>query len=274
MTWIERLNRDAAGRIPVGANLTVEVLHWAYHPHLPDNVLHRHTYFEVCLVGAWGSGQFRVGQGAAQSVSEIEPGSVFIARPGVVHQITNTGGDNNDNNDNNGNMELLWLSFHAPPASGPGDKPRNRRFVRRFEPNRRSRRPFARSVRKHRRDLERAPSNRVRRKKRRGANHFFDRRAFACHRAGGRSIKARKRPCAFSSCRQRPRPLGASGRAVYSPSFEPPGIRARNRRGFVRFAAPFVPAFECVTRVSGRRNMWKRPVLTGREPCFCVPTTP
>ncbi len=116
MNWFERLNREAAGRIAVRDGLTVEVVNWAYVPHLPDNILHRHTYFEVCLVGGWGSGQFRVGQGAAQTQHRIGPGNLFIARPGVLHQIVNEVGAPV-------NMELMWFSFHVPIAakakSGP-----------------------------------------------------------------------------------------------------------------------------------------------------------
>ena len=92
--------------------MTVEVLHWAYVPHLPDNILHRHTYFEVCLVGAWGSGQFRVGHGAAQTNHPIGPGNLFIARPGVLHQIVN------DSGSAPANMELMWISFHVPAPAG------------------------------------------------------------------------------------------------------------------------------------------------------------
>ena len=60
MDWIERLNR-APARLPLALGMeraAAEVLHWAYQPHLNDNQPHRHTYFEVCLVGAYGAGRF------------------------------------------------------------------------------------------------------------------------------------------------------------------------------------------------------------------------
>lgn len=122
--WIERLNR-CAGRIPLGVFSAVdpgmrrgetppavEILHWAYSPHLPDNVPHRHTYFEVCRVGQWGRGEFRV-----QGIPHVlEPGMLFFARPGVIHQIVNTASPL---------MELFWVSFSLvlPPqsAAAPGE---------------------------------------------------------------------------------------------------------------------------------------------------------
>jgi AraC family L-rhamnose operon transcriptional activator RhaR len=80
MDWITRLN---CGPKTLGAGL--ETLVWNYSPHLRDNVFHRHTYFEVCLVGAHGAGIFSVENDA----HAIEPGTTFFARPGVVHRIQN-----------------------------------------------------------------------------------------------------------------------------------------------------------------------------------------
>lgn len=107
MDWIERLNR-APARLPLAPGLeraTAEVLHWAYQPHLNDNQPHRHTYFEVCLVGAYGAGRFIV----EDRPYTIGPGDLFIARPGVVHQIVNT---------QNPLMELYWVSFQWEPGQG------------------------------------------------------------------------------------------------------------------------------------------------------------
>lgn len=105
MDWLERLNRGP-GRMPLGQG-AVELLQWAYARHLPDNRPHRHTFFEVCLVGEYGQGEFIV-QGRA---NRIGPGDLFIARPGVIHQIVNIGRPN---------MELSWVSFGWIPASiGP-----------------------------------------------------------------------------------------------------------------------------------------------------------
>ena len=104
MEWTERLNRSG-GRVALGAG-TVEVLHWAHETHLADNRPHRHTFFEVCLVGRYGAGEFIV-QDRRHSVG---PGDVFVARPGVIHQIVNTGEPN---------MELRWVSFQWTPPETP-----------------------------------------------------------------------------------------------------------------------------------------------------------
>jgi AraC-like DNA-binding protein/mannose-6-phosphate isomerase-like protein (cupin superfamily) len=104
MEWTERLNREL-GRMPLGSG-TVEVLQWAYARNLADNRPHRHTFFEVCQVGAYGRGKFIV-QGQPNS---IEPGDLFVARPGVIHQIVNT---------SEPNMELRWVSFQWTPPEKP-----------------------------------------------------------------------------------------------------------------------------------------------------------
>ena len=103
MDWQERLNRSL-GRMPLGRG-TVEVLQWAYDRHLADNRPHRHTFFEVCLVGEYGAGEFIVQDRAHR----VGPGDLFIARPGVIHQILNTGRPS---------MELSWVSFQWTPTPG------------------------------------------------------------------------------------------------------------------------------------------------------------
>ena len=104
MEWTERLNRSG-GRIALGAG-SVEILHWAYERHLADNRPHRHTFFEVCLVGRQGKGEFRV----QEQTHLIGPGDLFVARPGFIHQIVNTGQPN---------MELRWVSFQWMPPRIP-----------------------------------------------------------------------------------------------------------------------------------------------------------
>ena len=104
MEWTERLNRSE-GRVALRAG-TVEVLYWAHEKHLADNRPHWHTFFEVCLVGRHGAGEFIV-QDRRHSVG---PGDVFVARPGVIHQIVNTGEPN---------MELRWVSFQWTPPEAP-----------------------------------------------------------------------------------------------------------------------------------------------------------
>lgn len=96
MDWLTRLN-SGPGRIPVG-NGRIEFVHWAYESHLPDNLPHRHTYFEACLVGGHGAGTFtNLGTDHA-----LRPGTLFLARPGAVHQIRNG---------QEPWMELFWVSF-------------------------------------------------------------------------------------------------------------------------------------------------------------------
>ncbi len=107
MEWTERLNREL-GRMPLGSG-TAEVLQWAYARHLADNRPHRHTFFEVCLVGAHGQGNFVV-QGQPNPVGS---GDLLIARPGVIHQIANTGTPN---------MELHWVSFQWTPPETLGSE--------------------------------------------------------------------------------------------------------------------------------------------------------
>jgi AraC family L-rhamnose operon transcriptional activator RhaR len=76
----------------------LDLLHWAYDPHLRDNQPHRHTYFEACLVGSYGQGIF-----TSQNIDyPLSPGIFFLARPGVVHQIRNSGPEL---------MELYWCCF-------------------------------------------------------------------------------------------------------------------------------------------------------------------
>ena len=104
MNWISRLN--AAPRLECDG---ARIYNWSYEAHLLDNALHRHAHFEICLVGAYGRGVFAI---EGQELP-IESGDLFIARPGVVHQIRNSG---------DALMELFWVSFDwsavlEPPAS-------------------------------------------------------------------------------------------------------------------------------------------------------------
>jgi AraC-like DNA-binding protein/mannose-6-phosphate isomerase-like protein (cupin superfamily) len=102
LTEIERLNK-LSGRVNLDELTRVEVRHWAQAAQLPDNVPHRHAYHEVCLVGERGAGEFLV-EGV---VHALEPGTVFFARPGVLHQIRNT---------QEPGMALSWVVFTLPPS--------------------------------------------------------------------------------------------------------------------------------------------------------------
>ena len=70
---------------------------------LPDNVPHRHAYFEVCRVGERGRGQYLV-NGVPHAIG---PGDLFFSRPGVLHQIVNT---------EQPMMELFWMTFYLQLA--------------------------------------------------------------------------------------------------------------------------------------------------------------
>jgi len=96
MDWVTRLNLGPT-TIPLGCG-QVDILHWAYNSHLVDNEPHRHTFFEVCLVGNYGRGIFtNLGKPI-----EIGPGDLFIARPGALHRIVNV---------EQPLMELSWVSY-------------------------------------------------------------------------------------------------------------------------------------------------------------------
>ncbi len=103
--WIDRLNQRVS-RLDIEGS-EIEVLGWAYNANLPSNVAHRHTFFEVCLVGARGQGRFESGGNSYA----LGPGSFFLARPGEIHQIINTSAPD---------MELSWISF-AVKSAGQGE---------------------------------------------------------------------------------------------------------------------------------------------------------
>jgi len=103
MLWTSRLNA-LDGAFDLGEVGRAQILSWSYQPNLPDNAPHRHTYFEVCTLGAWGAGEFRP-EGASNTIGS---GDTFFARPGVIHQIVNT---------SEPGMELFWVSFSLDARS-------------------------------------------------------------------------------------------------------------------------------------------------------------
>jgi AraC family L-rhamnose operon transcriptional activator RhaR len=96
MDWINRMN-GGIGRIDLDFGVRIEVLHWCYQAALEDNLPHSHTFYEICLVGRQGSGQFMV----ENEPHRIRSGDLFIARPKVAHQILN----------DKRHLELYWMGF-------------------------------------------------------------------------------------------------------------------------------------------------------------------
>jgi AraC-like DNA-binding protein/mannose-6-phosphate isomerase-like protein (cupin superfamily) len=100
--WLQRLNRHAS-HFEIEGNQW-EIWGWSHSENLPDNVPHRHTYFEACLVGAHGEGVF-TNEGIEHA---LQPGTFFLARPGAVHQIANWA---------RVEMELYWVCFSVTRAA-------------------------------------------------------------------------------------------------------------------------------------------------------------
>jgi len=103
MLWTSRLNA-LDGAFDLGEVGQAQILSWNHQANLPDNAPHRHTYFEICTIGVWGAGEFRLENGA----NAIASGDTFFARPGVVHQIVNA---------SEPQMELFWVSFSLDARS-------------------------------------------------------------------------------------------------------------------------------------------------------------
>lgn len=79
-----------------------------FRPHPWRNYLHQHSFYEVCLAYA-GTGVFRHGDDEVA----VTAGEVFLARPGVLHEIESTGDD--------GLGIAFWGFTLAPPvAPDPG----------------------------------------------------------------------------------------------------------------------------------------------------------
>lgn len=115
MNWIDTLN-SLPGRTRVGS-FNAAILFWAHTPETADNRPHRHTFHEICLVGARGNGLFH-----ADGVTHVlEPGTLFYAGPGVVHQIVNT---------SQPDMDLRWLCVHIEPGTGRSDSVETDQWLR------------------------------------------------------------------------------------------------------------------------------------------------
>ncbi len=86
----------------------VDFTDWGFYPSGADggqpwrNYWHRHSYYEVCLVHA-GAGEFRHGDARFA----VSPGMVFLARPGVLHEIESS------------ELDPLGISFWGFDLAGP-----------------------------------------------------------------------------------------------------------------------------------------------------------
>ena len=94
-TWLTTLNHGPAS-VALG-NMRIELIYHGYDARHPDNQPHRHSFYEVCLVGR-GAGRFIV----AEVAHPIQAGDLFVARPGVVHQIVSS---------SQPEMELYWIAY-------------------------------------------------------------------------------------------------------------------------------------------------------------------
>ncbi|MET9019293.1 AraC family transcriptional regulator [Actinopolymorpha sp. NPDC004070] len=77
-----RVGADVAGQ-------RAEFLYWGYYEPRPwRNYLHTHSFFEICYAYA-GTGVFRTGE----QEHVVGPGTLFVARPGDVHEIVSDTAD-------------------------------------------------------------------------------------------------------------------------------------------------------------------------------------
>lgn len=90
------------------ADRDVEFVDWGfYEPEPWRNYRHRHSYFEVCLAYA-GTGRFSTD---AEDV-DIEAGTAFLARPGVIHEIESS---------TENPLGITFWSLAVGPGSGTPD---------------------------------------------------------------------------------------------------------------------------------------------------------
>ena len=94
------LPRARAGQVEV------RFFYWGYAERHADNPVHRHSFYEVCYVAA-RTGRFYSGG----RWHDVGPGDVFIARPGVAHQILSCGRE----------MELYWVAYDWDGVDGARD---------------------------------------------------------------------------------------------------------------------------------------------------------
>ncbi|MBD2867236.1 helix-turn-helix domain-containing protein [Paenibacillus arenilitoris] len=89
----ERLNRFAG--LLKGERLTFQIHYWGTVRHLTANVVHKHSFYEICYVNG---GTATYAEGDAEY--PLREGVLFCSRPGVYHQIKDVD-----------RLDLLFVAF-------------------------------------------------------------------------------------------------------------------------------------------------------------------
>lgn len=92
----ERLLNSAAADCAAGG-LLFKIHYWGANPQHYSNPVHRHSFYEVCLA-LHGEGEYL----DADTVYPVAPGTLFLSRPGIWHQIRSSEG-----------LQLLFVAFEA-----------------------------------------------------------------------------------------------------------------------------------------------------------------
>ncbi|WP_337103357.1 AraC family transcriptional regulator [Paenibacillus sp. YIM B09110] len=101
---VDRLNRIP--RVLEGDQLTFHTYYWGAEQHLPANVVHKHSFFEICYVDG-GSGVYTE-EGKTYPLYE---GVAFCSRPGIYHQIKDVNG-----------LDLLFVTFEPIEEHSSAEK--------------------------------------------------------------------------------------------------------------------------------------------------------
>ncbi|KKI90172.1 hypothetical protein WQ54_23250 [Bacillus sp. SA1-12] len=89
----------------IGEEICFKVHYWGVNPGHFNNILHKHSFFEVCYVLS-GEGLYHDQGGQFQ----LKKGSVFISRPNIQHQILSESG-----------LFLLFVAFEVIPDISKDD---------------------------------------------------------------------------------------------------------------------------------------------------------
>jgi len=117
---MNRLNRSAL--LLPGPGATFRVHYWGGNPRHLDNPVHKHSCFEACYV-LGGTGEYEEFEENG-SVHPLRAHTLFLSRPGVVHQIRSRTG-----------MQILYVAFEIDePNSSAVETERFRRLSREARP--------------------------------------------------------------------------------------------------------------------------------------------